>query len=94
MVVTLSFTMIIWNFTATAGVELGYACITNLGPLPLEEGLCLVLLFVYGALLVETTMCGKRQLITALVPAITVELVAFIGSRTLSCFIFSQWFIL
>lgn len=94
MVVTLSFTMIIWNFTATAGVELGSACITNLGPLPLEEGLCLVLLFVYGALLVETTMYGKRQLITALVPAITVELVAFIRSRTLSCFIFSQWFIL
>lgn len=94
MVVTLSFTMSVWNFTATAGVELGTACITNLGPLPLEEGLCLVLVFMYGALLVETTMCEKTQLITALVPVITVELMAFIGSRTLSYFILSQWFIL
>ena len=94
MVVTLSFTMTVWNFTATAGVGLGSACITNLGPLSLEEGLCLVLVFVYGALLVETTMCEKRQLVTALVPVLSVELVAFIGSRTLSCFMLSQWFIL
>lgn len=94
MVVTLSFTMTVWNFTATAGVGLGSAHITNLGPLPPEEGLCLLLVFLYGALLVVTTVGEKGQLITALVPVITVELVAFIGSRTLSCFILSQWFFL
>lgn len=94
MVVTLSFTMTIWNFTATAGVGLGSACITNLSLLPLEEGLYLVLVFMYGAILVETTMYEKRQLIVSLVPVVTVELVAFIFFRTLSCFILSLCFIL
>lgn len=94
MVVTLSFTMMVWNFTVTAGVVPGSARSTNLGPLPLEEGLCVALVFMYGSLLVDTTLCEKRQLITALVPVITVELVAFICSRTLGCFILSQWFIL
>lgn len=76
MVVTV-FTMTVWNFTVTAGVGLGSACITNLGLLPLEEGLCLVLVFMDGAPLVEAATCEKRELITALVQVITVAVTGF-----------------
>lgn len=61
----------------TAGIGLGSACITDLGLLPLEEGLCLVLVFMAGASLEEAATCEKRELITALVQVITVAVTGF-----------------
>lgn len=48
---------------------------------------------IQNTLPVETTICEEWQLITAFVPAITIDLVAFNVPRTLSCFILSQGFI-
>lgn len=60
-----------------AGVGPGSACIIDLGLLPLEEGLCLVLVFMDGAPLEEAVTCEKRELITALVQVITVAVTGF-----------------
>lgn len=67
--------MTLWNFTVAAGVGLGSAGITGL--LPLEEGLCLVLVFMDGAPLEEAVTCEKRELITTLVQVITVAVTGF-----------------
>lgn len=65
------------EFTVAAGEGLGSARITDLGLLPLEEGLCLVSVFMDGAPLEEAVTCEKRELITALVQVITVAVTGF-----------------
>lgn len=61
----------------TAGVAHGSARITGLGLLLLEEGLCLVLVFMDGAPLGGAATCEKKELITALVQVITGAVTGF-----------------